>query len=311
MATDTRNPTSDEAASGTWTGSAGTRYQSVDDHPDSSGADFLTHGTTAGNITFGFSAFAIPAGSTSISVAVDYYDRKTASQAAQAAGRLKIGASYYNASTHNPSTTRTLRTDTWSTNPATTAAWTVSEVNSIAAFGMYSGDASPTIELSSIQLSVTYTPPVTGDLAATGSADTASTDGTVAWITTLASTESADTASENGTVAWIATLASTETEDGFTGAGEVSSSGVAGDLAATESEDVFSFGGLVEWAVSLAVNEAAESSAVDTTAEWIVAFAAGEAADTSAMSGEAEGSTPDGPIGLGGHLLHPGVLLSR
>ena len=62
MATDARNPTSDEAVSGTWTGTAGSRFAVVDDYPDSSGADELTHGTTAGNLTFGFSAFAVPAG---------------------------------------------------------------------------------------------------------------------------------------------------------------------------------------------------------------------------------------------------------
>ena len=54
MATQTRNPTSDEAASGTLSGSAGTRWGLVDDYPDTTGADVLTFGTTAASITFGF-----------------------------------------------------------------------------------------------------------------------------------------------------------------------------------------------------------------------------------------------------------------
>lgn len=162
MATATRAPTSDEAVSGTWNGSAGTRYTAVDDYPDTTPTDTLLHGTTAGNITFGFSAFSIPSNATSISVAVKYYDQKTASQAAAAAGRLKVGGSYYNATTHNPATSYTVRTDTWATNPKTSAAWTPDQINGtggtndLQAFGFFSSDASPTINFSSIQLEVTY-----------------------------------------------------------------------------------------------------------------------------------------------------------
>lgn len=164
-ATASQNPTSDDAVSGTWDGTAGSRYTVVDDHPDSSGADYLTHGTTGGNLTFGFSAFSIPAGSTSISVDVIYYDQKTASQACNIGGRLKVGGNYYNATTHNPANgTWTLRTDSWSTNPKTSSAWTVDDVNGVGAnalqaFGWVSTDASPTIRLSSIIIQVTYTPP--------------------------------------------------------------------------------------------------------------------------------------------------------
>ena len=43
--TASKNPTSDEAISGTWDGSTGTRYTVVNDHPDSAGSTFLTHGT--------------------------------------------------------------------------------------------------------------------------------------------------------------------------------------------------------------------------------------------------------------------------
>jgi uncharacterized membrane protein len=162
MATQTRNPTSDDAVSGTWNGSAGTRYTVVDDYPDTTPTDTLLHGTTAGNLTFGFSAFSIPSNATSISVQVLYYDQKTASQAAASAGRLKVGGSYYNATTHNPATSYTSRSDNWATNPKTGAAWTPAQVNGtdgtndLQAFGFYSSDASPTINYSSVQLQVTY-----------------------------------------------------------------------------------------------------------------------------------------------------------
>ena len=101
-ATVTRNPDSDEAVSGIWTGSAGSRWGVVDDYPDTSGTDELTHGTTAGNLTFGFSAFSLPAVATNIAVFVDYYDYKNGSQTCNIAGRLKVGASYFASSTHNP-----------------------------------------------------------------------------------------------------------------------------------------------------------------------------------------------------------------
>ncbi len=168
MAEQTRAPTSDDAVSGTWTGSAGSRWQVVDDYPDTAGTDELTHGTTAGNLTFGFSAFSIPAGSTNIVVLVDYFDFKNGSQSCNFGGRLKVGASYFNATTHNPANgaaSRTQRTDTWATNPATSAAWTVDQVNGTAGsnnltgFGYVSTDASPTVTTSSIRLRVTYDPP--------------------------------------------------------------------------------------------------------------------------------------------------------
>ena len=165
MATQSRAPTSDEAVSGSWTGTAGSRYTAVDDYPDSGGSDFLTHGTTAGNLTFGFTAFSIPAGSSSISVSVLYYDRKNAGQTCNIGGRIKVGGTYYNASTHNPNNGSWIaRQDDWATNPKSGVAWTVDDINGVGsnalqAVGWVSTDANPAIDLSSIELLVTYTPP--------------------------------------------------------------------------------------------------------------------------------------------------------
>lgn len=157
--TDIVSVNSDESVSGTWTAIVNSRYSVVDDYPDANGTDFLTHGTAAGNITFGFSAFSIPVGATAISINLDYYDKKNASQACNIGGRLKVGGSYYNATTHNPTNgTWVHRIDTWATNPSTSGAWTVADINTnLQAFGWVSSDASPAIDLSSIQLSVTYT----------------------------------------------------------------------------------------------------------------------------------------------------------
>lgn len=165
MATQTRNPTSDASVAGTWTGTAGSRWTLVDDHPDSGGTDVLTHGTTAGNIMFGFSAFTVPAGSTAISIQVLYYDRKSANQTSNIAGRLNVNGTFNNVASHNPANgVLTLRTDNWANNPKTSTAWTVNDVNGVGTngltgFGLISTDASPTVSVSSIQLQVTYTPP--------------------------------------------------------------------------------------------------------------------------------------------------------
>ncbi len=158
-----RNPTSDEAVSGTWDGSAGTRYTVVNDHPDAGGSTSLTHGTTAGNLTFGFSAFSIPSIATDISVDVIYYDQKTGNGAAATAGRLKVGGNYYNSTTHNPTNgVWVLRTKSWATNPKTSVAWTVNDINgsganALQAFGFFSDDANPTVKFASVIVQVTYT----------------------------------------------------------------------------------------------------------------------------------------------------------
>lgn len=173
MATATRAPTSDEAASGTWSGSAGSRFGLVDDYPDTGGADILTGGTTAAVITFGFSAFAIPAGSSGISVQVQYHDGEAANGSNNCGGRIKVGGSYFNAATHNPSGTGyTSRSDNWATNPKTASAWTVDDVNGVGAnalqaFGLNSTDSNPTWRFSGIRLQVTYTEPIAADVETT------------------------------------------------------------------------------------------------------------------------------------------------
>jgi hypothetical protein len=178
MAQQTRNPTGDGTFSGTWSGSASSRYTLVDDHPDSSGADKLTHGTTAGRGTFTFSAFTVPAGSTITNVQVVYYDQKTASQGASWGAFLRVGgADRATNDAHNPANaTWTLRTATYTTNPATSQAWTVDQVNGAAGsnnlegFGVVATDASPTCEMASIQLVVNYTEPTTFQTSVTATA---------------------------------------------------------------------------------------------------------------------------------------------
>jgi hypothetical protein len=161
-----RSPTGDGTFTGTWSGSAGSRYQAVDDYPDSTGTDSLTHGTTAGSGRFTRSAFAIAEPATITSVAILYYDQKSGSASSAARSCLTMDGGLQCASTHNPSNgTWVSRTDTWTTNPLTGAPWTVAQVNGTAGTNdldaevtLGATDASPTILFSSVIIRVTYTP---------------------------------------------------------------------------------------------------------------------------------------------------------
>jgi hypothetical protein len=165
MPIQTRDPESDISASGTWSGTEGDRWLLVYDFPDSS-SDFLLHGTTAGNILFDYDPFTIPNNATNITLRLKYYDQEPSSGANNIAGRLRIGVFFRAASTHNPSTTTTLRTDTWTTNPVTNAAWTPAQINGtdgtnpLNGFGFISTDANPQIRIYSVQLEVEYDVPV-------------------------------------------------------------------------------------------------------------------------------------------------------
>ena len=167
MATKNRAPTSDQSVSGSWTGTAGSRYTVVDDYPDSTPTDYLEHGTTAGYLTFGFTAFDVPSGSTGISVQVRFYDAEPASGNNRSACRITVGGTNYDSAYHNPAgTTYTARSYEWANNPKSGSAWTVDDVNGVGTnalqyFGFFSGDANPKYRVSCIEIQVTYTAPVT------------------------------------------------------------------------------------------------------------------------------------------------------
>lgn len=158
MLTETRPPTSDENLNGNWTGVVGSRYAEVDDYPDTSAG--LTLSASNGNVTFGFTAFALPNNATDILVFVDYYDKEASAGTNKLTSRLKVGGVYYNFTpTHNPSTGIKHWNNQWTNNPATGLAWTPTAVNAIQAFGVRSSDAVPSLELLSLQLRTTYTIP--------------------------------------------------------------------------------------------------------------------------------------------------------
>jgi hypothetical protein len=161
----------------------------------------------------GFSAFDVPANSTSISVQVLYYDFKNGSQGSVAGSLLRCNdtTNRNSAATHNPGNGNAaiaLRTDDYTTNPKTAAAWTVDDVNGVGtngltAFGVRVTDASPTVAFSSALLQVTYTPPleaITGTGALSAADATASGLAVSEWTGTGALTSAASALSGTGTV---------------------------------------------------------------------------------------------------------------
>ena len=156
MGSFTRDPTGLDASSGTW---SSTDYTIVNDYPDT--ADAVSTGTTGAYVTWTISTPTVPTGATNISVKISMYaDRDTPSGLPSTlAERIKVGSNYYNAANNTLTNSPALYENEWTTNPATGSSWTVSEANSIAAIGVYSSDASPTVYCFSVRLTITYTDP--------------------------------------------------------------------------------------------------------------------------------------------------------
>ncbi len=162
MATQIRAPSSDFSVAGTWTGTAGVRWDEVNDYPDTT--TYLTHGTSAGNLVFGFSAFTVPTNSVINHVRVRWYGNKTTTSTVSISTRLRVNSTLYSKGTitNIANTTPTLYTETWTTNPNTSSAWTVNDVNGSGSnplqnFGWVATDANPAIRLYSIEIEVDYT----------------------------------------------------------------------------------------------------------------------------------------------------------
>lgn len=324
MATQTRNPTSDIAVTGTLSGSAGSRWTLLDDYPDTSGADVLTFGTTAATIVCGFSAFTVPAGSTDLSVQVLYYDGEAANGANNCSGRLRVGGSNFNAATHNPSgTTYTSRTDNFATNPQTGAAWTVDQVNGVGnnalqGFGIHSTDSSPTFRVSSIQLQVTFTEPVSdiaGSGAAAATAATSSGTGTIVTSGSGSSSAASATSSGDGTAPITATgsaQSATVTSSG-TGTAEQPEEGgdITGGGSSTAAAAVTSGSGAVRSAAlgsaATGSTEASGSGAVSTAASGASASSGTAVSGAGAVSIAGSGSAESACAESSGYSGEPPV----
>jgi hypothetical protein len=136
-------------------------------------ADYITC-TAVGRQTFGFTAYAIPAGCTITSVTVILCGQANGAGVARIGESLKVGGNYYNGIGYTPYDGEwTYFTETLATNPKSGAAWTLNDVNGIGvnalqAFGVYSDDCAPTVSCSQCWLEVNFTPGVAPLALSTG-----------------------------------------------------------------------------------------------------------------------------------------------
>jgi hypothetical protein len=296
VATKTRNPTSEVAVTGTWSGT--NRHLLLDDHPDSGNP--IADGTTCsavGALVMGFSAFDVPAGATSLSVQVIYYDFKNGSPTAAAGSLIRCNdtTNRNSASTHNQGNGNAaiaLRTDTWATNPKSGAAWTIDEVNGVGTngltgLGLRVTDASPTGTFSSAIVQVTYTPPITGSLVASEGADTPAFNGVVLDEIAgfLAATEAIDAAALEGDIIVAGALSVTEVSDSLTASGTISSGEIIGTLSAIEAADLASLAGTITVSGVLGVAETPDAAALMGTVVVIGTFSSTEISDSLTAAG--------------------------
>jgi len=144
-------PTFDYSATGTWSGSVGSRYTLVQ-----TGSTYVTHGNTAGQILFGKAALNLPSNYTISSVEVVYTALKVASQAANIRAAISDGTntSLGTLNTFNAGNVAQTFTQAFTTAP-NGSAWTYSNIDSFY-FGVGSTDASPNLQVSLVKLVIKY-----------------------------------------------------------------------------------------------------------------------------------------------------------
>ncbi len=164
-----RYPTGDISAAGTWAvypASPTTKWDKVDETPHDTDTTYLTHGNTAGSALFSFSAFSIPTGSriTNLTVTVMARDVTSGTNKVQPAIRVN-GTNYLTTSTSTEVPVNAAYgaiSYAYTTNPNTTAAWTVADINGTGAaplqgFGTNSADANPAFRITQVSAVVNYT----------------------------------------------------------------------------------------------------------------------------------------------------------
>lgn len=142
MTVQTRTPAGNEGSPpGGWTavgaGSFAWFSTNLTDYPDSSGTNITFNSTGGMYVTWYENAgsdFSIPSGATVNSVTLRGFMKKNGAASCVVRFRLYINGAYYNngdsGTPHTLTTTSTEYVTTWSTNPATGAAWTRADLNS-------------------------------------------------------------------------------------------------------------------------------------------------------------------------------------
>jgi hypothetical protein len=160
-----RVPTADGGVRGRW--NTAPRWDDVDETtPDDS--DYMTGVSTTGGYAyclFTFSPFSVPAGSTITDLTIYFRarDQGGGNPRNNIRSSLRVGGTYYHtdSTSVDPSSSFTTYSYAYNVNPATSAAWTVADINGSGAnplqqFGVYSTDLNPDIRVSMVYAQVNY-----------------------------------------------------------------------------------------------------------------------------------------------------------
>lgn len=139
-------------------------YDKVDDPIGFNDGDstYIQTGTANEDDIFGFSAFTIPSNSTGISVTVHVIAKRAARGTNNITPRLRVNANNYSGTGCTAGPSYGDCSYTWTTNPNTSAAWTVADINGtggapLQGLGMRSTDITPNPRVTQVYIEVTYT----------------------------------------------------------------------------------------------------------------------------------------------------------
>ena len=166
MPTQLRRPTGNDANTAAFTASAGNLYDCAGDAADGTWITGVTNG--GGYCTFTFSAFTVP--STAVVSKLDIIFRFRSASTTNAntgTAAIKVGTTYTQSATSQPNASSGAIleiTRTWTTNPATGAAWVFDEINGtdattdhrLNAFGVGGDDFNPDVRFFDVWAVVTY-----------------------------------------------------------------------------------------------------------------------------------------------------------
>lgn len=128
---DYRGADSDSLQTGTWTTTGGAYYTEVDEFPHDNDTSYIGC-TVIGEVIFNFVDFNVPAWATNIEVNVGSYVKKISGTPLFNYSLRIDGNTYYSVNTSVTQTSVYDQIDrSWATNPATSSAWTVNDVNNL------------------------------------------------------------------------------------------------------------------------------------------------------------------------------------
>lgn len=155
MATQTRTPTGFTSAAGTNPANSGTQLAAVQTAGDSLYVQVQNNGNA---FYCTFTAFDIPADATVNFVRITPTVRGADANTCTCLTAQYVGTTTYASSAQNVATTTfTALNFDWATNPATSSAWTVSDVEALTRMYVQAPDASPDLWVDHVQITVDYT----------------------------------------------------------------------------------------------------------------------------------------------------------